>query len=37
MAVHIRDLVAALVKRMQSAENALLQSSLLIVFARLVI
>ncbi|KAK8470696.1 hypothetical protein PHAVU_003G034100 [Phaseolus vulgaris] len=36
MAVHIRDLVAALVKRMQSAENALLQSSLLIVFARLV-
>ncbi|KAK7348836.1 hypothetical protein VNO80_23551 [Phaseolus coccineus] len=36
MAVHIRDLVAALVKRMQSAQNAVLQSSLLIVFARLV-
>ncbi|XP_027913924.1 importin-9 [Vigna unguiculata] len=36
MAVHIRDLVAALVKRMQSAQNAVLRSSLLIVFARLV-
>ncbi|KAK7407626.1 hypothetical protein VNO78_09583 [Psophocarpus tetragonolobus] len=36
MAVHIRDLVAALVKRMQSAQNAVLQSSLIIVFARLV-
>ncbi|CAJ1932166.1 unnamed protein product [Sphenostylis stenocarpa] len=36
MAVHIRDLVAALVKRMQSSENAVLRSSLLIVFARLV-
>ncbi|QCD89874.1 Armadillo-type fold [Vigna unguiculata] len=37
MAVHIRDLVAALVKRMQSAQNAVLRSSLLIVFARLIV
>eukprot|EP00256_Glycine_max_P068234 XP_025982829.1 importin-9 [Glycine max] len=37
MAVHIQDLVAALVKRMQSAQNCILLSSLLIVFARLVI
>ncbi|KAG4403351.1 hypothetical protein GLYMA_01G093902v4 [Glycine max] len=37
MAVHIRDLIAALVKRMQSAQNSVLLSSLLIVFARLVI
>ncbi|KAL5123519.1 Importin-9 [Glycine soja] len=36
MAVHIQDLVAALVKRMQSAQNCILLSSLLIVFARLV-
>ncbi|KAG4403350.1 hypothetical protein AAZX31_01G085600 [Glycine max] len=36
MAVHIRDLIAALVKRMQSAQNSVLLSSLLIVFARLV-
>ncbi|RDX82379.1 Importin-9, partial [Mucuna pruriens] len=37
MAVHIRDLVAALVKRMQSTQIAALQSSsLLVVFARLV-
>ncbi|KAK7275122.1 hypothetical protein RIF29_16229 [Crotalaria pallida] len=35
MAVHIRDLVAALVRRMQSASEAL-RSSLLVVFARLV-
>lgn len=37
MAVHIRDLVAALVRRMQSAQIASLRSSLLVVFARLVI
>ncbi|KAK7309960.1 hypothetical protein RJT34_07123 [Clitoria ternatea] len=36
MAVHIRDLVAALVRRMQSAQIAALRSSLLVVFARLV-
>ncbi|KAI5436513.1 hypothetical protein KIW84_022850 [Lathyrus oleraceus] len=36
MAVHIRDLVAALVRRMQSAQIASLRSSLLVVFARLV-
>lgn len=37
MAIHIRDLVAALVRRMQSAQIASLRSSLLVVFARLVI
>ncbi|GAU48524.1 hypothetical protein TSUD_243020 [Trifolium subterraneum] len=36
MAVHIRDLVAALVRRMQSAQISSLRSSLLVVFARLV-
>ncbi|XP_057447978.1 uncharacterized protein LOC130739637 [Lotus japonicus] len=36
MAIHIRDLVAALVRRMQSAQIASLRSSLLVVFARLV-
>lgn len=36
MVVHIRDLVAALVRRMQSAQIASLRSSLLVVFARLV-
>ncbi|TXG56751.1 hypothetical protein EZV62_018064 [Acer yangbiense] len=36
MAQHIRDLVAALVRRMQSAEIAGLRSSLLLIFARLV-
>ncbi|KAI9085743.1 hypothetical protein K1719_032349 [Acacia pycnantha] len=36
MAVHIRDLVAAVVRRMQSAQIAALRSSLLVVFARLV-
>uniref|UniRef100_A0A2C9VNS6 Importin-9 central HEAT repeats domain-containing protein n=1 Tax=Manihot esculenta TaxID=3983 RepID=A0A2C9VNS6_MANES len=36
MAQHIRDLVAALVKRMQSAQIAGLRSSLLLIFARLV-
>ena len=35
--VHIRDLIAALVKHMQSAQNFVLLSSLLIVFARLAI
>ncbi|KAK1551997.1 hypothetical protein Q3G72_008654 [Acer saccharum] len=36
MAQHIRDLVAALVRRLQSAEIAGLRSSLLLIFARLV-
>ncbi|WJX57866.1 uridine/cytidine kinase [Trifolium repens] len=36
MAVHIHDLVAALVRRMQSAQISSLRSSLLVVFARLV-
>ncbi|XP_028803455.1 importin-9 isoform X1 [Neltuma alba] len=36
MAVHIHDLVAAVVRRMQSAKIAALRSSLLVVFARLV-
>ncbi|TKY45430.1 Importin-9 protein [Spatholobus suberectus] len=36
MAVHIRDLVVALVRRMQSAQIDALKSSLLVVFARLV-
>ncbi|KAL2349037.1 hypothetical protein Fmac_003037 [Flemingia macrophylla] len=36
MAVHIRDLVVALVRRMQSAQIDSLKSSLLVVFARLV-
>ncbi|KAL4375412.1 hypothetical protein AHAS_Ahas05G0279200 [Arachis hypogaea] len=36
MAAHIRDLVAAIVRRMQSAQISSLRSSLLVVFARLV-
>ncbi|CAK7326472.1 unnamed protein product [Dovyalis caffra] len=36
MATHIRDLVAALVRRMQSAQIVGLKSSLLLIFARLV-
>ncbi|XP_050223595.1 uncharacterized protein LOC126673482 [Mercurialis annua] len=36
MAPHMRDLVAALVKRMQSAQITGLRSSLLLIFARLV-
>ncbi|KAI4379178.1 hypothetical protein MLD38_005507 [Melastoma candidum] len=36
MAPHIRDLAAALVRRMQSAEIAGLRSSLLLIFAKLV-
>ncbi|XP_068637153.1 uncharacterized protein [Aristolochia californica] len=36
MSQHIRDLVAALVRRMQSAEIAGLKSSLLVILARLV-
>ncbi|PQQ17751.1 importin-9 isoform X1 [Prunus yedoensis var. nudiflora] len=36
MAPHIRDLVAALIRRMQSAQIAGLRSSLLLIFARLV-
>lgn len=36
MAQHIRDLVAALVRRLQSAQIAGLRSSLLLIFARLV-
>ncbi|KVH96324.1 Armadillo-like helical [Cynara cardunculus var. scolymus] len=36
MAPHIRDLVAALVRRMQSCQIAGLRSSLLLIFARLV-
>jgi hypothetical protein len=37
MSLHIRDLVAALVRRMQSVQIMGLRSSLLLVFARLVI
>lgn len=36
MAMHIRDLVTALVRRMQSAQIVGLKSSLLLIFARLV-
>lgn len=36
MAPHIRDLVAALVRRMKSSKVAVLRSSLILVFARLV-
>lgn len=36
MAHHIRDLVAALLRRMQSCEISALKSSLLLIFARLV-
>ncbi|VFQ95349.1 unnamed protein product [Cuscuta campestris] len=36
MSEHIRDLVAALIKRMQSCEISALKSSLLVIFARLV-
>lgn len=36
MSLHIRDLVAALVRRMQSAQIVGLRSSLLLIFARLV-
>jgi len=36
MAPHIRDLIAALVSRMQSTESPALKNSLLLVFARLV-
>ena len=36
MALHIRDLVVALIRRMQSSEIAGLRSSLLLIFARLV-
>ncbi|KAL2542771.1 ARM repeat superfamily protein [Abeliophyllum distichum] len=36
MAQHIRDLVAALIRRMQSCQIAGLKSSLLLIFARLV-
>lgn len=36
MVPHIRDLIAALVRRMQSAQIAGLKSSLLLIFARLV-
>ncbi|KAM7468419.1 hypothetical protein LguiB_015981 [Lonicera macranthoides] len=36
MAQHIRDLVAALVRRMQSCQIAGLRSSLLLIFARLI-
>ncbi|XP_059317050.1 uncharacterized protein LOC132067756 isoform X2 [Lycium ferocissimum] len=36
MAQHIRDLVAALVRRMQSCKTSGLRSSLLVIFARLV-
>ncbi|MED6125437.1 hypothetical protein PIB30_068517, partial [Stylosanthes scabra] len=36
MAAHIRDLVAAIVRRMQSAQISGLKSSLLVVFSRLV-
>ncbi|XP_027154698.1 importin-9 isoform X1 [Coffea eugenioides] len=35
MALHIRDLVVALIRRMQSSEIAGLRSSLLLIFARL--
>jgi hypothetical protein len=37
MSLHIRDLVAALVRRMQSVQIMGLRSSLLLVLARLVI
>ncbi|KAL6538867.1 hypothetical protein OROMI_025193 [Orobanche minor] len=36
MAQHIQDLVTALIRRMQSSQNAGLKSSLLLIFARLV-
>jgi len=36
MAPHIRDLIGALVSRMQSTNMAVLKTTLLIVFARLV-
>ncbi|KAJ6726478.1 IMPORTIN-7 8 11 [Salix purpurea] len=36
MAIHIRDLVGALVRRMQSAQIVVLKNSLLLIFARLV-
>ncbi|XP_023646011.1 importin-9 isoform X2 [Capsella rubella] len=36
MAPHVRDLVAALVRRLQSAEMSALRGSLLLIFARLV-
>lgn len=36
MAQHIRDLVAALLRRMQSCKLSGLRSSLLVIFARLV-
>lgn len=36
MAMYIRDLVTALVRRMQSAQIVGLKSSLLLIFARLV-
>ena len=36
MSLHIRDLVAALVRRMQSVQIVGLKSSLLLIFARLV-
>lgn len=36
MAPHIRDLVVALLRRMQSAQIVGLRSSLLLIFARLV-
>lgn len=36
MAPHIKDLVAALVRRLQSSKIAGLRSSLLLIFARLV-
>jgi len=37
MAPHVQDLVAALVRRLQSAEILALKGSLLLIFARLVI
>lgn len=37
MAQHIKDLIAALVKRMQTCQISGLKSSLLLIFARLVI
>ncbi|KAG9156858.1 hypothetical protein Leryth_020167 [Lithospermum erythrorhizon] len=36
MAKHIRDLVSALIRRMQSSQSAGLRSSLLLIFARLI-
>lgn len=36
IALHIRELLAALMRRMQSCEIASLKSSLIVVFARLV-